>query len=101
MIPIMTQPGNPYHNASCESFMKTLKQEEIHANEHRDLEHLSSRAVRHSSNAITIDAVCTGLWAIVHPKSAVETVPSRHWQLDNKQGLAGRSFEGHNSASSN
>jgi hypothetical protein len=27
-------------NASCESFMKTLKREEIYANRYRDLEHL-------------------------------------------------------------
>ena len=87
MIPIMTQPGNPYHNASCESFMKTLKQEEIYANEYRDLEHLSSRALRHSSNTITIDAVCTGRWAIVHPKSAVETVPSRPLETRHQTGI--------------
>jgi hypothetical protein len=40
MIPSMSRPANPYDNASCESFMKTLKREEIYANEYRDLEHL-------------------------------------------------------------
>ena len=40
MIPSMSRPANPYDNASCESFMKTLKQEEIHANTYRDLDHL-------------------------------------------------------------
>jgi len=39
MIPSMSRPANPYDNASCESFMKTLKREEIHANEYRDLDH--------------------------------------------------------------
>jgi putative transposase len=39
-IPSMSRPANPYDNASCESFMKTLKREEIYANEYRDLEHL-------------------------------------------------------------
>ncbi|HET8760708.1 MAG TPA: integrase core domain-containing protein [Nitrospiria bacterium] len=29
-----------YDNASCESFIKTLKREEIYANEYRDLDHL-------------------------------------------------------------
>jgi putative transposase len=29
MIPSMSRPGNPYDNAKCERFMKTLKQEEI------------------------------------------------------------------------
>jgi transposase InsO family protein len=40
MIPSMSRPANPYDNASCESFMKTLKREEIHANNYRDLGHL-------------------------------------------------------------
>ena len=40
MIPSMSRPANPYDNASCESFMKTLKREEIYANKYDDLEHL-------------------------------------------------------------
>lgn len=40
MIPSMSRPANPYDNASCESFMKTLKREEIYANTYRDLVHL-------------------------------------------------------------
>jgi transposase InsO family protein len=40
MFPSMSRPANPYDNASCESFMKTLKQEEIYANDYQDLDHL-------------------------------------------------------------
>src|ERR1035437_4113818 len=40
MIPSMSRPANPYDNASCESFMKTLKREEIYANDYRNLAHL-------------------------------------------------------------
>jgi len=40
MIPSMSRPANPYDNASCESFIKTLKREEIYAHEYHDLEHL-------------------------------------------------------------
>jgi putative transposase len=40
MIPSMSRPANPYDNASCESFMKTLKREEIYANAYENLEHL-------------------------------------------------------------
>jgi transposase InsO family protein len=40
MVPSMSRPANLYDNASCESFFKTLKREEIHANEYEDLEHL-------------------------------------------------------------
>jgi hypothetical protein len=36
----MSRPANPYDNASCESFMKTLKREEIYTNKYEDLEHL-------------------------------------------------------------
>ena len=40
MVPSMSRPANPYDNASCESFMKTLKREEIYARKYEDLEHL-------------------------------------------------------------
>jgi putative transposase len=33
----MSRKGNPYDNATCESFMKTLKYEEVHRQEYRDL----------------------------------------------------------------
>ena len=36
----MSRAGNPYDNARCESFLKTLKQEEIYCHEYRDLEDL-------------------------------------------------------------
>jgi hypothetical protein len=40
MIPSMSRPANPYDHASCESFIKTLKREEIYANQYHDLDHL-------------------------------------------------------------
>jgi putative transposase len=40
IIPSMSRPGNPYDNASRETFFKTLKREEIYANRYADLEHL-------------------------------------------------------------
>ena len=40
MIPSMSRPANPYDNASCESFLKTLKREEIYASQYRDLDDL-------------------------------------------------------------
>jgi putative transposase len=42
MIPSMSRVANPYDNASCESFMKTLKREEIYANEYQDIDDLRS-----------------------------------------------------------
>jgi putative transposase len=34
--PSMSRAGNPYDNAKCESFIKTLKQEEIYTRQYRD-----------------------------------------------------------------
>ncbi len=39
----MSRKGNPWDNAACESFMKTLKYEEVHRNEYRDLAEARSR----------------------------------------------------------
>jgi transposase InsO family protein len=33
----MSRRGNPYDNARCESFLKTLKYEEVYRQEYRDL----------------------------------------------------------------
>lgn len=41
IIPSMSRPANPYDNAFCESFMKTLKREEIRCNQYRDMAELS------------------------------------------------------------
>jgi transposase InsO family protein len=39
----MSRPSNPYDNATCESFLKTLKREEIYAGVYRDLDDLSQQ----------------------------------------------------------
>ena len=36
----MSSPANPYDHASCESFSKTLKREEIYANKYGNMEQL-------------------------------------------------------------
>jgi putative transposase len=38
----MSRKGNPYDNAACESFMKTLKYEEVYRNEYRDIDEVYS-----------------------------------------------------------
>jgi len=38
----MSRKGNPYDNAACESFMKTLKYEEVYRNEYRDFAEASA-----------------------------------------------------------
>jgi len=40
MTPSMSRLANPYDNAQCESFIKTLKQEEIYCHQYRDMDDL-------------------------------------------------------------
>jgi putative transposase len=49
MLPSMTRPANPYDNATCESFLKTLKREEICTSAYRDLCILSGKSQLHAS----------------------------------------------------
>ncbi len=46
IIPSMSRPGNPYDNAKCERFMRTLKEEEIRCVEYGDLEELRANLER-------------------------------------------------------
>src|SRR5208282_4665945 len=39
----MSRKGNPYDNATCESFLKTLKYEEVHRSEYRELAEARAR----------------------------------------------------------
>ena len=41
IIPSMSRPGNPWDNASCESFLKTLKREEVYCREYKDYDDLN------------------------------------------------------------
>jgi putative transposase len=40
ILPSMSRPANPYDNAACESFIKTLKREQIDAQTYRDIHDL-------------------------------------------------------------
>jgi putative transposase len=42
----MSRKGNPWDNAACESFMKTLKQEEVYRADYQDLDDARSRMGR-------------------------------------------------------
>src|SRR5947207_2334918 len=50
MIPSMSRPANPYDNAACESFMKTLKQEEIYCGEYADAQDLEKHLAEFIDN---------------------------------------------------
>ena len=66
----MSRKGNPYDNAACESFMKTLKYEEVHRQEYRDMtEALAS--IGELSRNLTIRSGSARRW-----------VTGRRWSLN-------------------
>jgi transposase InsO family protein len=42
ILPSMSRPANPYDNAFCESFIKTLKREEIYASKYQYIDELNA-----------------------------------------------------------
>lgn len=50
ILPSMSRPANPYDNACCESFLKTLKREEIYANQYEDLNDLRAHLTEFLDN---------------------------------------------------
>ena len=43
ILPSMSRPGNPYDNAFCESWIKTLKREQIHVDRYEYIDELSAQ----------------------------------------------------------
>jgi transposase InsO family protein len=76
MLPSMSRPANPYDNASCESFMRTLKREEIYANMYRDLEDLRAHIeefIEHYYNRIRLHSALGYLPPEEFEQNAVST----------------------------
>ena len=71
MIPSMSRPANPYDNASCESFIKTLKREEIYTNQYDDLEHLRANIEEFIEQYYNRQN-CIRLWATARQKNLNE-----------------------------
>jgi transposase InsO family protein len=76
----MSRKGNPYDNAACESFMKTLKYEEAYRNEHRDFQEAPGsireflvRRKRQAKAAVADRAFCRRrVTSPVYPLFAIE-----------------------------
>jgi transposase InsO family protein len=63
--PSMSRIGNPYDNAKAESFMKTLKKEEINGSSYRNLRQAIVDAPSEpSSKPCTTASGCIRLWLI-------------------------------------
>ena len=75
MIPSMSRPANPYDNANCESFVKTLKREEIYANQYRDLDHLRANIEEFIDKGLPSNSVYSAT------KAAVRSF-ARTWATD-------------------
>jgi hypothetical protein len=65
----MSRKGNPWNNAACESFMKTLKYEEVYRNEYRDLTEAHAAIGKFLKRSTTRNA-CTRRWAMCRRPSS-------------------------------
>ena len=75
----MSRKGNPYDNAACESFMKTLKYEEVYRNEYRDFHDARARSASFWNVSI-IRNDCTRLSAMCRPPSS-KTAPCNELRI--------------------
>ena len=66
----MSRPANPYDNATCESFLKTLEREEIHASTYRDFEVLRERMEEFIERYYKCCRLHSASSTIVHPKTS-------------------------------
>jgi len=88
----MSRKGNPWDNAACESFMKTLKYEEVLRNEYRDLAEAFA-SIPSSWKRSTTRNACTRRLAICRPLSS-----RPNWQPKRRRPLRGsllREFSQH------
>jgi transposase InsO family protein len=69
----MSRRGNPYDNAACESFLKTLKYEEVYRQDYRDL------AEVRASSPTFIERIYNGkrLHSALGYRPPIELVPAR------------------------
>ena len=70
----MSRKGNPWDNAACESFMKTLKYEEVFRSDYRDLQDAQS-SIRDFLERSTTPNGFTPRSATCHPRSSRPTSP--------------------------
>jgi transposase InsO family protein len=85
IISSMSRPGNPYDNAWAESFIKTLKAEEVNAAQYRDLEDASVHIARFIEEVYNQRRLHSAL-GYVSPQEFEQRLPQRPVETDAADG---------------
>jgi putative transposase len=78
----MSRKGNVYDNAACESFMKTLKYEEVFRNEYRDFQEARA-SIGEFLERVYNQKDCIRRWGIFR-RPSLRTAPHDHRKLPNR-----------------
>ena len=85
ITPSMSRKANPYDNAKAESFMKTLKYEEVYRSEYRDLAEARASIGRFLEQVYN-ESACIRRWAIVRRWSSSRTwTPNRRFRRQQRE----------------
>jgi putative transposase len=92
IVPSMSRPGNPYDNAFCETFIKTLKREQISAHKYQYIDELNAHIeqfIEQYYNRLRLHSALgyktPEEFEAVHPPQAIGPVPTvsfpRHGEI--------------------
>jgi putative transposase len=84
----MSRPANPYDNAKAESFMKTLKKEEVNGKEYKDIADARNRVGEFIENVYNAKRLHSALGYKPPEEFEAELKRVNHGQRDNREALS-------------